>query len=223
MRFVDVFIRRPVFAAMLIASLVVLGLFSWARLGLDLFPNVEFPIVVVTTTLKGASVEEMETSVTKVIEEAVNTIDGIDDLHSTTKEGLSTVVIRFVLEKPRDIGAQDVRDKVATVLAQLPVGTDPPVIDKFDVSAVPVMSIAISGRRGLREVTEITRNIYRQGNVKGVLFAAEVFPELRALSGDAGARAVVNARPERVQRVEFDLPMPPDVDTPEDFAKLHVQ
>jgi HAE1 family hydrophobic/amphiphilic exporter-1 len=157
MRFVDVFIRRPVFATMLIASLVVLGLFSWARLGLDLFPNVEFPIVVVTTTLKGASVEEMETSVTKVIEEAVNTIDGIDDLHSTTKEGLSTVVIRFVLEKPRDIGAQDVRDKVATVLAQLPVGTDPPVIDKFDVSAVPVMSIAISGRRGLREITEITR------------------------------------------------------------------
>src|SRR2546427_548880 len=157
MRFADVFIRRPVFATMLIASLVVLGLFSYRGLGLDLFPNIDFPIVTVTTTLKGASVEEMETGVTKVIEEAVNTIDGIDELRSITKEGLSSLVVQFVLEKPRDIAAQDVRDKVAGVLAQLPVGTDPPVIEKFDVDAVPVMSIAISGRRNLREVTELGR------------------------------------------------------------------
>ncbi len=157
MRFADVFIRRPVFATMLIASLVVLGLFSYRSLGLDLFPNIDFPIVTVTTTLKGASVEEMETGVTKVIEEAVNTIDGIDEMRSITKEGLSSVVVQFVLEKPRDIAAQDVRDKVATVMAQLPVGTDPPVIEKFDVDAVPVMSIAISGRRSLREVTELAR------------------------------------------------------------------
>jgi HAE1 family hydrophobic/amphiphilic exporter-1 len=156
-RFADVFIRRPVFATMLIASLVVLGLFSYRALGLDLFPNIDFPIVTVTTTLKGASVEEMETGVTKVIEEAVNTIDGIDEMRSITKEGLSSIVVQFVLEKPRDIAAQDVRDKVATVLAQLPVGTDPPVIEKFDVDAVPVMSIALSGRRSLREVTEMAR------------------------------------------------------------------
>src|SRR5690242_15597978 len=157
MRFADVFIRRPVFATMLIASLVVLGLFSYRGLGLDLFPNIDFPIVTVTTTLKGASVEEMETGVTKVIEEAVNTMDGIDELRSITKEGLSSLVVQFVLEKPRDIAAQDVRDKVAGVLAQLPVGTDPPVIEKFDVDAVPVMSIAIAGRRSLREVTELAR------------------------------------------------------------------
>src|SRR5438876_869293 len=157
MRFADVFIRRPVFATMLIASLVVLGLFSYRGLGLDLFPNIDFPIVTVTTTLKGASVEEMETGVTKVLEEAVNTIDGIDELRSITKEGLSTIVVQFVLEKSRDTAAQDVRDKVATVLAQLPVGTDPPVIDKFDVDAIPVMGIALSGRRNLREVTELAR------------------------------------------------------------------
>src|SRR5215467_8251379 len=157
MRFSDVFIRRPVFAAMLVGSLVVLGLFSYRSLGLDLFPNIDFPIVTVTTTLKGASVEEMETGVTKVLEEAINTIDGIDELRSVTKEGLSSIVVQFVLEKSREVGAQDVRDKVATVLAQLPVGTDPPVIDKFDVDAVPVMSIAMSGRRSLREVTELAR------------------------------------------------------------------
>src|SRR5262245_29954974 len=157
MRFSDVFIRRPVFATMLIASLVVLGLFSYRRLGLDLFPNIDFPIVSVTTTLKGAGVEEMETSVTKVIEDAVNTIDGIDELRSVTKEGLSQLVVQFVLEKNRDVAAQDVRDKVAGVMSQLPVGTDPPVVDKFDVDAVPVMGIAISGRRSLREVTELAR------------------------------------------------------------------
>ena len=157
MRFADVFIRRPVFATMLITSLVVFGLFSYRSLGLDLFPNIDFPIVTVTTTLKGASVEEMETGVTKVLEEAVNTIDGIDELRSITKEGLSTIVVQFVLEKSRDTAAQDVRDKVATVLAQLPVGTDPPVIDKFDVDAIPVMGIALSGRRNLREVTELAR------------------------------------------------------------------
>src|SRR5438552_627869 len=157
MRFADVVVRRPVFATMLIASLVVFGLFSYRSLGLDLFPNIDFPIVTVTTTLKGASVEEMETGVTKVLEEAVNTIDGIDELRSITKEGLSTIVVQFVLEKSRDTAAQDVRDKVATVLAQLPVGTDPPVIDKFDVDAIPVTGIALSGRRNLREVTELAR------------------------------------------------------------------
>src|SRR3989442_6137027 len=157
MRFVDVFIRRPVFATMLIASLVVLGLFSYRGLGLDLFPNIDFPIVTVTTTLKGASVEEMETGVTKVLEEAINTIEGIDELRSITKEGLSSIVVQFVLEKSRDVAAQDVRDKVATVLAQLPVGTDPPVLDKSDIDGIPVMSVAISARRRLREVTELAR------------------------------------------------------------------
>ena len=157
MRFSDVFIRRPVFATMLVGSLVVLGLFSYRTLGLDLFPNIDFPIVTVTTTLKGASVEEMETGVTKELEEAINTIDGIDELRSVTKEGLSTIVVQFVLEKPRDIAAQDVRDKVSRVLAQLPVGTDPPVIEKFDMDAIPVVGLAISGRRSLREVTEIAR------------------------------------------------------------------
>src|SRR5437763_16920135 len=97
MRFADVFIRRPVFATMLIASLVVLGLFSYRSLGLDLFPNIDFPIVTVTTTLKGASVEEMETGVTKVIEEAVNKIDGNDERRSVDTEALVALVDLVVL------------------------------------------------------------------------------------------------------------------------------
>jgi len=153
----DICIRRPVFATMLISSLVVLGLFSYAGLGVDLFPNVDLPTVTVSTTLKGASVEEMETSVTKPIEEIINTIEGIDQLRSVTKEGISTIIVQFVLEKNGDVAAQDVRDKVSTILSQLPVGTDPPVIEKFDIDAKPVMRIAVSGKRNLREVTEIAR------------------------------------------------------------------
>src|SRR4029078_1923504 len=95
----DVCIRRPVFTTMLVLGPVVLGLASYGRLGVELFPNVDVPVVVVTTTLKGASVEKMESSVTKPIEEAVNTVNGIDELRSTTKEAVCTVVIGFKLEK----------------------------------------------------------------------------------------------------------------------------
>lgn len=150
-------IQRPIFTLMLVAAPVVLGLAAYARLGVDLFPNVDLPTVVVTTTLKGASVEEMETSVTKIIEEAVNTISGIDELRSTTKEGYSQVVVAFHLFKNGDVAAQEIRDKVSTIVSRLPVGTDPPLIDKFDLDAAPVMTIAVSGRRNFREVTEIAR------------------------------------------------------------------
>jgi HAE1 family hydrophobic/amphiphilic exporter-1 len=150
-------IRRPVFTVMLVSMPIVLGLASYARLGVELFPNVDVPVVTITTTLRGAGVEEMESSVTKVIEEAVNTVSGIDELRSTTKEGLSQVVVSFVLEKNGDVAAREVDAKVRTILGQLPFGTDPPIIDKIAVDAAPVLTIAVSGRRDLREVTEIAK------------------------------------------------------------------
>jgi len=153
----DLCIKRPVFTVMLVSAPIVLGIVFYLRLGVDLLPNVEIPIVTVTTTLNGASVEEMETSVTKPIEEIVNTVSGIDELRSTTKEGISSVVIQFDIEKDRDVAAQEVRDKVSTILVKLPVGTDPPIIDKFDINAIPVVTIAVSGRRPMQEVTEIAR------------------------------------------------------------------
>src|SRR5689334_16758621 len=148
-------VRRPVFTTMLIALPVVLGLFAYSKMGVDLFPNVDLPIVTVTTTRSGTSVEEMETGVTKRIEEIVNTISGIDELRSTTKEGITSVVITFVLEKNRDVAQQEVQGKINTILSRLPAGTDAPIIDKFDVDASPVMTIAVSGKRALREITEI--------------------------------------------------------------------
>jgi hydrophobic/amphiphilic exporter-1 (mainly G- bacteria), HAE1 family len=157
MGLVDVCIRRPVATTMFIAFLVVLGLISYRRLPVDLFPNVDFPIVTVTTALTGASVEEMESSVTKPIEEAVNTIEGIDELRSETHEGISRVIVFFVLERDGQVAAQDVRDRVAAILSRLPPGTDAPIIEKFDVESTPILGIAVSGDRDLREVTEIAR------------------------------------------------------------------
>ena len=157
MSLADLCIRRPVFATMLVMSLVVLGWFSFQRLGLDLFPNVDFPTVTITTTLKGASVEEIESGVTKPIEEIVNTIDGIDILRSTSKEGVSLVIVQFLLSKDSAIAAQEVRDKVATIVSRLPQGTDPPIMEKFDIGATPIMSVVVAGNRDLREVTEIAR------------------------------------------------------------------
>ena len=108
---------------MFVGVLVVLGWFSYMRLGVDLFPKVDVPTVMVTTFLPGAAPEETEARVTKPIEEAVNTVSGIDEMRSSTLEGVSRVTIQFKLERDLDAAVQDVRDKISTVLDQLPDGT----------------------------------------------------------------------------------------------------
>ena len=134
-------IRRPVFTVMMCLLPVVLGLVTMLRIGVDLFPNVDLPVVMVTTNRPGTSVEEMETGVTKLVEDAVNTISGIDELRSTTTEGRSFVTVQFVLEKDRDVAQQEVQGKVNTILSLLPPGTETPIVDKFDIDAAPVLKI----------------------------------------------------------------------------------
>src|SRR3954462_5751038 len=153
----EVCIKRPVFTWVLVAIPVVMGMAAYPSLGVDLFPDVDFPVCTVTTVLPGASVEEMETSVTKPIEDIINTVSGIDELRSTTMEGVSTVTVQFQLSTNGNVGTQEVRDKVNTILADLPEGTDPPIFDKFDPGSPAVMSIPVSGRRDFREVTELAR------------------------------------------------------------------
>ena len=153
----DFAVRRPVSAIMLVASLVVTGWFCFERIGVDLFPRVEIPTVTVTTTLPGAGPEEIETALTKPIEEVLNTINGIDELRSVSTEGLSRVVAIFHIERPLDVAAQDVRDKVATIVAKLPEGTDPPIVDKFDIDSTPILFLTVTGDRSLKELTEIAR------------------------------------------------------------------
>ena len=154
----DICVRRPVFATMLIGVLVVAGWFSYQSLTLELMPKVEMPVVTVTTTLPGAGPEEIEAQITKIVEEAINTVSGIDELRSVTREGLSQVVVQFVLEKELGIAAQEVRDKVGTILADLPEDADPPIVEKFDIDATPIATITVSGFRGLKELTEIAEN-----------------------------------------------------------------
>jgi HAE1 family hydrophobic/amphiphilic exporter-1 len=119
---------------------------------------VDFPVVSVTANLPGASAEELETTVTKPIEEAVNSVSGVDELRATTREGVSTVTVQFLLEKNGDVAAQEVRDKVSAIVKNLPQGMDPPVVNKFDLDASPIMTIVVSGRRDGREVTEIAKH-----------------------------------------------------------------
>lgn len=157
MKLVDTFIRRPIFATMIIMAMVVMGFFSFLQLGVDLIPKVEFPIVIVTTDFLGASPEEVETEISKKIEESVNTIAGLDELQSFSYEGRSQVVAQFVLEKNADVAAQEVRDRVNRVLNDLPEGTKQPVVEKFDIGGMPIVQVAVSGNLPMRELTKITR------------------------------------------------------------------
>ena len=154
----EICIRRPVFTWVLVAIPVVMGAVSYFELGVDLFPKVDFPVVSVTATLPGTSPEEMETSVTRHIEEAINTVSGVDELRATVREGMTTVVAQFVLEKDGDVAAQEVRDKISSIMKQLPDGMEPPLVDKFDFDSAPIMTIGVSGRRDVREVTEIAKH-----------------------------------------------------------------
>jgi HAE1 family hydrophobic/amphiphilic exporter-1 len=155
-------VRRPVFASVLIIALVVVGSVGYTRLGVDRYPKVDFPTVAVITRLPGAAPEEVETEVTDKIEESINTIAGIDDLQSISSEGISQVFVTFILEKNVDVAAQEVRDKVNRVLADLPRDIDQPIVQKLDPDATPVLSIALSGTRTLRETTEFADKVFRR-------------------------------------------------------------
>src|SRR5438552_11845986 len=140
-------VRRPVFATVLIVSLAVIGAFSFTRLGVDRFPKVDFPTITVTTVQPGAAPEQVETEITDKIEEAVNTISGIDELRSTSSEGISLVMIGFLLDKDTNVAAQEVRDKVNSVLPNLPKTVQQPRIEKFDPDSSPVLSIALTANK----------------------------------------------------------------------------
>lgn len=158
----DTSIRRPVFATMVIMALVVLGVVSYPRIGVDLFPKIDFPIVNITTTLKGASPEIMDIDVTDKIEEAINTINGVKTITSTSTEGRSTVVVEFVLERDIDLAVQDVREKIAAIRSKLPRDIDEPVIEKVDPDATPVLWIALSGEKSARDLSTYADEILKE-------------------------------------------------------------
>jgi HAE1 family hydrophobic/amphiphilic exporter-1 len=179
----EICVRRPVFATVIILSLVVIGAFSYLKLGVDRFPNVEFPFVIVTTVLPGAAPEEIETELTDKIEEAVNTISGINELTSFSSENVSVVMISFDLEKDRDVATQEVRDKISTIASQLPSDAEPPIVQNFDPGAIPVVTIAVSGPGSQRDISEYVDKSLRR--------------RLETVTG-VGQVLVIGARPRQI-------------------------
>jgi hydrophobe/amphiphile efflux-1 (HAE1) family protein len=170
MKLANVSIDRPVFATMMVLSLLVLGLFSFAKLNIDQFPDIDFPYVTATTVLTGAGPEQIETEVTKIIEDAVNPIAGVDHIQSVSQEGVSIVIVQFKLEVDGRTAAQEVREKIAAVRANLPTDIKDPVIQRLDPASQPILTVTVAGERPEKDITTFTKNVIKKRleNVPGV-------------------------------------------------------
>jgi hydrophobic/amphiphilic exporter-1 (mainly G- bacteria), HAE1 family len=157
----EICIQRPVFATMIVLSLVVVGAAGFFRLGVDRFPSVDLPTVSVRVGLPGGSPEEVESLITQQVEEVVNTVDGISELRSISGQGTSLVIATFKLDRDLDTAAQDVRDRVNTLGRRLPEDATPPIVQKFDNDSTPVLTIALTANRSLRELTELADKTVR--------------------------------------------------------------
>jgi hydrophobic/amphiphilic exporter-1 (mainly G- bacteria), HAE1 family len=155
-------INRPVFATMLMLSFLVAGIFTYFSLGVDRMPNVDAPMVMVNTINPGASPEEVETEITKKIEDAVNSISGLDEISSTSSEGMSLVRIEFDLSKSGIVAAQEVQNKINQVINELPSSAEVPVVSKMDPDAGSVLQIAVSANRSTRDVTLIADKLIKR-------------------------------------------------------------
>jgi HAE1 family hydrophobic/amphiphilic exporter-1 len=168
----DVSIRRPILTWMMILALVVFGVIGFLRLGVDQFPNMEFPILTVQAVLDGATPEAMEEDVTDVLEEQLNTIAGVRSIRSTSYQGVSLLVVEFQLGTNLDVAAQNVRDKVALARADLPTNLDPPVVGTFNPNDYPVLWIPIDSQRPVVQTSEAVRR--------------QIIPMLETIPGVAG-------------------------------------
>lgn len=155
-------VKRPVFASVIVLVFVVVGLLGYTRLPVDRFPKVDFPTVSVVTRLDGATPKEIETEITDKIEEAVNTVSGIDEVRSSSTEGISQVLISFNLDKKVDVAAQEVRDRVTRILSTLPDDVDTPIVEKLDPDAEPIMSISLVADKPVRDISELADKVVRR-------------------------------------------------------------
>ncbi len=170
MKLAEVSIRRPVFTIVMMLMLIVFGIWSYPRIGVGLFPEIDLPVVTITTVYPGADPSTIESRVVDPIEEAIGGISGIDELRSTSAENVGLVVVRFVLEKDADEAAQDVRDKVAGIVGSLPTDVEAPIVQKVDIGAAPILSIVLSGPASTRELTAYADDVLKQKlqNIQGV-------------------------------------------------------
>ncbi|HEX3160802.1 MAG TPA: efflux RND transporter permease subunit, partial [Gemmatimonadaceae bacterium] len=194
-------IRRPIFTAMVMLGLIVLGIFSFRGLSIDQYPDVDIPVVTVQTTYPGASAETIEREVTERMEQAFNPVEGVDRITSISLEGVSQVIVEFDLERSADLGAQDIRSKIETIRRDLPEDIDPPVVQKFDPAAEPIISLALSSdEMPLVRLTALADEDVRRAleNVRGV-------GEVR-IAGGLERQIRVYLQPDRLQAVGVSVP-----------------
>ena len=162
MKLADISIKRPVFATVMVSVLAVFGVWGYRQLSIDMFPDVEFPICTVTATYPGADPETIESRVVDKLEEAISAVSGIKTLRSTSMESVGLVFVQFELERKADQAVQDVRDKVSAALKNLPSDLEPPLVERLDIGAAPVVAIALAGDMPKRDLTDIAKNTVKQ-------------------------------------------------------------
>lgn len=194
MWFTRISVKYPVFTVMMMLCLMVLGLASWQRMGVEEFPDVDFPFVVVYTNYPGASPETVESEITKKMEDQINTISGLKQVISQSSEGLSTIIAEFNLEVSSAVAAQDVRDKIASVTAEFRDEIQDPVVERYDPTANAIMSIVFeSEQMSLRDLS--------------AYLDQRIVPQLRTvpgvgtvnLLGDAQRQIRIEVQPEKLQ------------------------
>jgi HAE1 family hydrophobic/amphiphilic exporter-1 len=173
---IDASVKRPVFATMLIAALMVFGLFALPRMGVDIYPQVDFPVVTARVIYPGADPQTMEEKIAEPIEDAISSMSGIRRITSRNLEGVTLVIVEMELDVESDVAMQDVRDKIAGIERELPRGIDPPVIARFNSGAAPLMSLALSSDLPPQELTRIADKLVR--------------PRLQQVSGVGGVNLI---------------------------------
>jgi HAE1 family hydrophobic/amphiphilic exporter-1 len=162
MKLADISIKRPVFATVMVSVLAVFGIWGYKQLSVDMYPEVEFPIVTVTAVYPGADPETIESRVIDKLEESISSVNGIKVMRSTSMENVGFVVIQFELERKADQAVQDVRDKVSSALKNLPTDLEPPVVERVDIGAAPILAIALSADMPKRDLTQIAKDVIKQ-------------------------------------------------------------
>jgi len=155
------FIQRPVFTSMLMAAIVVFGLVSFPRIGVDQFPDIDFPVVTVTTVLPGGDPESMEKNVSKPLEDALASLSGVDEVKSISLESVSQIIVIFKLETHLDTAAQDVRDRVQSALRNLPKDIETPIVEKFDIGSTPILTLSLAGSLPIEDLTRTAQDVVK--------------------------------------------------------------
>lgn len=194
-------IRRPVFTTMIMVGLIVLGIFGFRRLAIDEFPDVDIPVVTVQTVYPGASAEVIEREVSRRMEEAFNPVQGVDRITSVSLEGVSQVVVEFDLGRDVDVAAQDIRTKIETIRRDLPEEIDPPVVQKLDPGAQPILSLALSSRT--MPLVELTT--YADEDLRRQLESVSGVGEVR-LAGGLAREIRVNLLPAELEARGITVP-----------------